>query len=106
MDQHLADLFALIAGKIRLQRVPELGGRELVLLKDQFLDGGQGVGQVGDAHLQAADEVVNRAAFLQRQAAADAVFAKGRAEDVGYVFLENHVAGILDDGTVAGEVTG
>ena len=60
VDQQLADPLPLLAGEVGLEGLPQLGGGEDLLLKHQLLNGGQGVGQVGDAHLKAADEVVDR----------------------------------------------
>ena len=104
VDQHLADPFAVLSGKVSLQCRPELGGRELFLFEDKLFNGGERIGQVGNAHLQAADVVVNSAAFFQRQAAADAVFTQGGAQHIRHVLLQHHVTGVLNDDAVPGKV--
>ena len=53
VHEHLADLLTLLAREVGLQRVGELGRRDAPLVKDELLDGREGVGHVGDAHLEA-----------------------------------------------------
>ena len=77
VDEHLLDARALLAGKVVLQGVPELLARDNALLVDELLDGGKAVCHVGDAHLQAADEVVDGAALLDGLATGDAVVSEG-----------------------------
>ncbi|OPZ68354.1 MAG: hypothetical protein BWY81_00871 [Firmicutes bacterium ADurb.Bin467] len=104
LDEQLPDALALLAREVARKRVPQFGVRDALFLKHELLDRGQRVREVRDADLQPADEIVDRAALLERQPAADAVVAERRAEYVRHVFLERDVAYVLDDRAVAREV--
>ena len=100
--QHFLYLLVLRALEIIQDGFPKLRGGNLFLLKDQLLDGGQGVCHVGNAHLEAGNEVVDGSAFLDGLAPAYAVVGEGGAEDIGHVPLRGLVDGVFHDDAVAG----
>ena len=105
LDQHPLDLLILGGLEIVQNGVPKLLPCDLLFIVDQLFDGREAVGHVGDADLQAGNEVVNGAALLDGAAAGDAVVRQRRAEHVGDVTLRCLVDKVLYDHAVSGHFT-
>ena len=103
--QHFLDLFVLGRLEVVQNGVPELLSCDPLFIVDQLFDGGEAVCHIGDADLQAGNEVVNGAALLDGAAAGDAVVRQCRAEHVGDVTLRCLVDKVLYDHAVSGHFT-
>ncbi|CCJ84804.1 hypothetical protein BN133_1181 [Cronobacter dublinensis 582] len=104
VDKPLAQLLAGEAGEVVLQRLCKLLLRHHGLFEHQFAHGSEAVAKIGDAHLQAGNPVIFRAALFNTLAALNAIINQRRAENIVRVLLQHRVHHALDFNRFAGVV--
>ena len=105
VDQHLTDPLALFSREVCRQSVHEFIAGNLLIFKYQLFNCGEAVCHIGDADLQAGDEIVYGAALFDGLAASQAVLCQAGAENIGHFALAGQVDGILHDDACAGKLS-